>query len=453
MISNHDVTTTTATTTTNPWLNISMNNACVLALHRSQRVAGFGSNMYGELGLGDVKMQDTPKWLSVRDDIIQIAQDDFSTYFLHRNGTVSACGSKAFSLLELDSTPAQIPGLENVKKIITSINGMFFLCENGSVYACGHNRHYAQLGLDERKNYYLPTHIKVLDGIEIKDICCEINSTYFLAKNNTVYWCGTLSFAQFLGDDTAQMLPAKIDNLENVKQVAAGFGSVFFLLNTGKVLQWDYLHQQPTLIANLENISVEKIFVGTGRTWGVFFLTTEGDVYSYWNNHNGQLRFSYTANKEPTKTPSVSNVKEIVSTNDATFFNLNDGSVLSCGWNKFCSLGHGDRGKYNSLAPIANLDNVEKIYAGEFLTFFVKTNGDVFYCGSPAQLVLRNTNGSVPSSLGGVSIDTPSLFQGLSNLGKNGIYTNGSSALFTTATGSNSKADEAHSPSAERKFE
>jgi len=94
-------------------------------------------------------------------DIISISCGSQHTMFLHRNGTVSACGRNRYGQLGLGNTqdgdtPTLVPNFNDIVSISSGDGYTIFLHADGRVFTCGGN-YQGELGLGDDQNRNIPT--------------------------------------------------------------------------------------------------------------------------------------------------------------------------------------------------------------------------------------------------------------------------------------------------------
>ena len=196
------------------------------------------------------------------------------------------------------------------------------LMTNGKVYAWGYN-FYGQLGLstsgddaDEKS----PTLITALSNITVSSIAAGNEYSLALTTDGKVYAWGN-NFNGHLGlgtsgDDAGEDSPTLITALSNitVSSIDAGYSHSLALTTDGKVYAWgsngngqlglgnNEEKKSPTLITALSNITVSSIAAGG---YNSLALTTDGKVYSWGLNYYGQLGLGTIGSGTDRKSPTL----------------------------------------------------------------------------------------------------------------------------------------------------
>ncbi|MDO3411278.1 DUF5011 domain-containing protein [Saccharibacillus sp. CPCC 101409] len=361
-------------------------------------VYGFGSNTYGQLGLGDTRHRVLPTELTSSGSIKQVAGSLGYALILTESGKVYASGSNESGQLGLSDTlnrltPIEIPNLSGVKQVAAGYNFSLALTESGNVYAFGDNT-YGQLGLSDIVNRSMPTEIPNLSGV--KQVAAGMYHTLALTESGKVYAFGGNNAGQLgLGNTGYRLTPTEIPNLSGVKQIAAGGVYTLALMENGKVYAFGMnssgelgvgaigYQLTPTEIPNLSG--VKQIAAGEYHTLA---LMENGKVYAFGYNYYGQLGLSDNVNRlTPTEIPNLSEVKQIAAGAYHTLALMENGEVYAFGNNGSGQLGLGHT--YSQYRPIKipNMRSVQQVAAGLHTSFLI----------APKQAVVRfDSQGGTP---------------------------------------------------------
>jgi alpha-tubulin suppressor-like RCC1 family protein len=208
-----------------------LNHTLVMDLANSLWV--FGSNEFGQLGL-DVQTEILTPMEIEEFKVKFISTGNYHTVALDFNNNVWVFGANDSGQLGLGDnrarfTPTQIPsrafGLPNfkAKAIVAGGAHTVVLDFNDEVWTFGNNRH-GQLGLDDKNNRAIPTKIPAgAFGLpKFKDIFAGGYHTMAIDFNNAVWVCGSNADGQLgLGDKKNRSIPTKIPNFK-ANEIAAG---------------------------------------------------------------------------------------------------------------------------------------------------------------------------------------------------------------------------------------
>lgn len=158
-----------------------------------------------------------------------------------------------------------------VVDLAASVSHVIAVLSNGDVYGWGNGRK-AQLGLP-LGNVFSPRKISDL-GFEVQRAVCGREFTYFLGDPEDGQHV-------ILGTDKWDIMDGAPKDIKEWKDVGASWGSIFVLLENGKLLSWgrDDHGQLPPL--NLPELS--HIAVGSEHALAI---TAQGDVLAWgWGEH------------------------------------------------------------------------------------------------------------------------------------------------------------------------
>eukprot|EP00933_Yihiella_yeosuensis_P071110 TRINITY_DN792_c0_g1_i9.p1 TRINITY_DN792_c0_g1~~TRINITY_DN792_c0_g1_i9.p1 ORF type:complete len:460 (+),score=91.33 TRINITY_DN792_c0_g1_i9:72-1382(+) len=343
------------------------------------RVFACGSNSEGQLGQGlnSSELPFSSKPLSVKKldayTIVEVEAAEDAAYFRTSDGIVLGVGENNDGELGLPAAvdrktlPVIIPGLYEVKEVITGEDHVLFLHEEGTVSGLGENDN-MQLTRTGKGGVRTPTKLKgaydIVTGSAGEDYNILIN------KDSLVLVNGENSEGQLGLSDPSDRFPPevnlKIKAFGNAKAVAAGEDHSLVALADGKVLSF-------------------------GRN-------DEGQLC------NGKQGGNQT---EPLPVLGLPHIVQVASGDDSSYFLSRDGDVYACGENDDGELGVGSD-KDNVLHPTKVLlpGRAVKIAVGENQAHFLMADGKVFGTGQNDEGQLcngntRNTKIPVPASVGG----------------------------------------------------
>ena len=150
------------------------------------------------------------------------------------------------------------------------------------------------------------------------------------------------------GDRSGKAVPTRIEDLEDVRSVAAGWRHSLVLLQNG-------------------------------------------DVYSFGEVGDGQLGLGEKEERyvlEPEKIAGISNAKDVIAGRFHSFILLENGDLYGFGSNWAGQLGVGDQEDKLTPTRVVGLSNVQKVAAGETHTLALLENGDVYAFGGRSGGVL-----------------------------------------------------------------
>ena len=269
------------------------------------------------------------------------------TLFLDTTGCVWGMGSNNMGQLGLGdfderSTVTSVPRNSfpaPVIAIAAGVNHSLFLISSGAVFATGDNSN-GQLGIGTPNvwdNFHTPAKVQVPP---VKSIYCGSYFSHFIDREGQLWGCGDNTYGQ-LGilnaSLTHRQTPTKIPKLSGIIKICGGANHTLFLDGSGDV--WK---------------------AGSGLFDG--------------SNNTQELRLRRLSIHGPIKSIAVGHFHNL-------FLRI-DGTVLAYGNNQKGQLGFDVQTRW-SLAPevIRGLPPIARIYAGNFQSFFIDLNGQIWGCG------------------------------------------------------------------------
>jgi alpha-tubulin suppressor-like RCC1 family protein len=209
-----------------------------------------GHNGLAQLGLDDDEDRNTFTALPALPDgkvAKQVVAGGHHTMILAEDGTVFACGSNIYGQLGLGDTTDRntftavppLPDGKVAKQVVAGSHYTMILAENGTVFACGRNIS-GQLGLGNSTDRHIFIAVPALpDGKVAKQVLAGYSHTMILAEDGTVFGCGSNNNGQLgLGDTTRRnsftAVPALPDG-KVAKQVLADGYHTMVLAEDGTV--------------------------------------------------------------------------------------------------------------------------------------------------------------------------------------------------------------------------
>lgn len=275
-----------------------------IALNRGGDVFTFGSNRYGELGLG---------YASDEGIVYDISVDDA--------GYASQASSRSDHILAV---------------------------QNKKAYAWGRNDQ-GQLGTGDRAEKTSMTPVQGLDGLDIVAVAAGHQFSLALDAEGDVYAWGHNGYGQLgNGSDAAQQItPVKVD-ISGVEQISAGHYHALVKKKDGTIWGWGRNLNGALGVGDAESYSapvqiplsdIKEVVAGYNTS---FFLKNSGTVYACGDNSDGKLGDGTRDNRAtPVRIEGLSNVCQI-SSNTCTIFLKTDGTAYGTGNNNYGQLGLGE---------------------------------------------------------------------------------------------------------------
>eukprot|EP01124_Arcella_intermedia_P021516 TRINITY_DN3014_c3_g1_i1.p1 TRINITY_DN3014_c3_g1~~TRINITY_DN3014_c3_g1_i1.p1 ORF type:complete len:415 (+),score=42.74 TRINITY_DN3014_c3_g1_i1:84-1328(+) len=265
---------------------------------------GWGSNSYGELGLGNNKAIVEPTQNHSLDGFpVEIALGYRHSVFLNSEQTLYSCGKNHVGQLGHGTRteqiiPTKIDSLRgNVTRVACGEVHSLALLSNGALFAWGNNSE-GQLGLGDHKDRLVPTLISGLVR-RIVQMDCGGNFSVALTMDGMVYSWGYNPFGELgIGNTLSYNTPQKVVGISNIIQVSCGCYHALALSKGGEIYGWGYNQMGELGIDSLGNqylpvkittsLPAKVVQICCGRNHSMALLS-DGSLYSWGNNTFGQL--------------------------------------------------------------------------------------------------------------------------------------------------------------------
>ena len=265
------------------------------------------------------------------------------------------------------------------------------LMNDGTVKSWGYNES-GKLGLGDTDNRTTPTTVNNLSNV--KSLAAGNNHSLALMNDGTVKAWGANYYGQLgLGDNSNRSIPTTIPSLGNVKQIVAGEYCSLAVLDNGTVKAWGWnISGQlglgysdgnnictPTTISGLTD--VKRIF---HRNSSTFVLLNDGTVKAWGSNSKSVLGIDTNGSLllTPTVIPGLFGAKQISIGRFYTVALLDGGTVKTWGMNNTYQLGLGDSDDRNAPTTVQGLIGVNLLEAGATHSIALMNDGTVKAWGS-----------------------------------------------------------------------
>ena len=381
-----------------------------IILTEDGEVYTFGSNIYGQLGLGNINYHsgsklESPLYVSTYNvPIIRDISTDSRTFlYVTSDGIAYGNGLNSYGQIGLgDKTNRVRPmpinytlnyiyTLSNIKQVSCGHEHSAILTEDGFVYTCGKNN-YGQLGTNEFLTNNVELNFMQIVRSDVKKVSCGINTLFILTNNGDVYACGQNNYGQLgLGDTTNRNVPTLIPNFSNIIDInTSSYYHTLFLTENEEVYACGLNNKGQLGIGNTTNMNtptevtsafaIKKIFAGYLCS---FFIDDAGDVYSCGDNSYGQLGLGDTTQKNVPDKVLLNNPTTTISCGqNFNVFIDDEGRTFSCGRGGY--IGFADSTSRSTPSRIS-LNGVKEISSEATTTYFLKTNGTVYTYGTSSQ--------------------------------------------------------------------
>ena len=277
---------------------------------------------------------------------------------------------------------------------------------------------FGQLGLGNTTDYSSPKQVGALNTWASIEAGQQSNQRagYAIKTNGTLWSWGKNDYGQLgLGNTTNYSSPKQIGALTSWLKISGGsYGSVSAIKTDGTLWSWGYNGNGQLGLGNTTNYSSPKQ-VGALTSWsivsssyGTLAIKTNGTLWSWGRNSQGQLGLGNTTYySSPKQVGSLTSWASVSANHYGSFAIKTDGTLWSWGENAEGQLGLGNTTQYSSPKQVGALTSWSKVFYGEGnQTISVKTNGTLWSWGSNnvGQLGLSNTTSySSPKQVGALT--------------------------------------------------
>ena len=314
----------------------------------------WGSNSFGQLGNGTTATTPSgPAAVAGLTDVVDVHGGREHIVALTSAGKVYTWGSNVEGQLGLgDSTNRSVPTQVTlpcagsaVVAVQAGHNSTLALCGSGAVWAWGLNSD-GQLGDGTRTLRRSPVQVKgITDAVAI---AAGRDMSYAIKADGTALAWGDNAFGE-IGDGTTtdRLTPVPVSGLTNVTGIAGGRDHGLALRADGSVwaFGWNAYGQlgDGTLTNRLVPVQVatgvQEVAAGAHHSYA---LRTDGQVLSWGRNSRDELGDGTTTNRtRPVQVIGVSSAVSIASGRDHGVAVMADGSVMTWGHNLSGQLGDG----------------------------------------------------------------------------------------------------------------
>lgn len=345
----------------------------------------WGGNVFGELGDGTTTAHTSPAPVPGLDDVVDVHTGREHAVALRSDGTVVTWGSNQMGQLGAGttggsrSTAAAVPGLGEVTMVSTGHYHALALRSDGSVWTWGYN-HAGQLGDGTTTTRNRP--VRVSGTRTYRYVAAGRDMSYAVATDGTVWAWGLNSEGQ-LGDatTTSRSVPVRVGSLTDVVQVAGGRDHGLAVRTDGSVWGWGWNAYgqvgDGTLVDRTSPVQVatgaSMVAAGAHHSYA---LRTGGTVAAWGRNYRNELGDGTTTQRtRPVTVLGVSDAISIGSGRDHGLAAIADGSVRAWGHNSSGQLGDGTTTSRSSAITAPGVGGVTRVTGGAELSVALSVAG------------------------------------------------------------------------------
>lgn len=326
-----------------------------LALKSDGTVWSWGRNNFGQLGDGKRSKKNSPVQVKNLRDVIAIASGTWHSMALKSNGTVWTWGRNNYGQIgdgtfKNRKTPVQVKDLTDVIAIAGGYLHSLALKSDGTVWAWGCNWS-GQLGNESIVGESeVPIQVNSLSNISA--IACGGDHSLAIRSSDGTIWAWGNNYYGQLGNglDTNSTAPVLVNGLSNMSKIQGGYIHSLALISDGTVWAWgnnrygqlgdgSTIEQKrtPVQVMNVAN----TIRIAT-RGWHSLALSSDGKVFAWGNNSNGQLGDGTRSEQNiPVEVKELDDITDISSGWQHSLATKSNGTIWAWGDNRFGQLGDG----------------------------------------------------------------------------------------------------------------
>lgn len=265
-----------------------------LALRSDGTVWAWGDNGYGQLGIGNKTLQNTPQQVLGLDSVIDISAGSAHSLALRADGTVWSWGANSQGQLGLPLTitdttlPVKIDTILSATNVESGAAFSIVVDADSTVWAFGYN-FYGQLGVNQTfTRTEVPTKVHQLDSVI--NIICGREHVLAIRRDGTSWGWGEAGYDQIGVSTVDRNKPFKTNAIAQFVSVNAGnwnsfgtdiYGNVYaFGKNTYGALGNGFTNSGSVVYANYNSLMC-KITVKPINPFARLMSTQEGNPDTY----------------------------------------------------------------------------------------------------------------------------------------------------------------------------
>ena len=297
---------------------------------------------------------------------------EYHTITLSNEGTLYSFGRNHLGQFgHCNVLPTPIPNLPKIKQISCGDNFTVCVDYEGFIWSFGENN-WGQLGTGNKTNCNVPQ--KLPDIPPVLSVSCGVYHTLVITNDGNLWSWGRNAFGQIcLGDKEDRSIPQKT-SFATISKISTGWSHSLFQNDKGEIFSCGFNEQGqcglghfnhpqiiPSLIPNVPS-NIVHFVCGSQQS---LFLDSEGNVFSFGHNYNGQLGLGHNKDRNAlTKIPNIPPIKIISCMYSSCYLIDLEGNLWSFGANINGQLGHGDKISRNTPKIINTLVDVQQISYG-----------------------------------------------------------------------------------------
>jgi alpha-tubulin suppressor-like RCC1 family protein len=377
-----------------------------LFLQPDGKVLAGGGGGFGSLGDGTTNYRDAPEPVANLSGVIQVATGSWHGLALDAGGKVWSWGLDTSGQLGAGralgrSIPGEVVGLSNIVQLDAGAAHNHAVDQDGNVWAWGDNG-YGQFGSGSYLSSSEPVLLATISNV--KSVAAGAWYSLALQRDGTLWQWGSMVDNQF----DAPALPNRL--LDGVIAIAAGPVHGVALKGDGTVWAWGrndgYQLGDGTTVGQprprqVSGLSGVKLIAAS--RYSNYAVKADGTVVAWGSNARGQLGdVSLAEHVGPIVVPGLTDVAAISAGNSHVLLQKTDGSVWGWSWDYEASgeLGNLGADAGSIAAPLVGLGDIQAIAAGNAVSAFIRSDGQVLMGGKNLIGQLGDGTFAVRSKLG-----------------------------------------------------
>ena len=369
---------------------ISTSSSHTLAINSKGELFACGDNLYGGLGIGEATeiAHSTPLKVGTATNWTAVSAGYYFSLALNSKGELYAWGLNSSGQLGFSTgsiavpTPTRVGTGTNWVAISAGTNHALALTSQGQLFAWGDNR-YGQVGDGSTTNNYTPKQVSTVSNWTT--ISAGGCSSYAINSAGFLFAWGDNRFGQ-LGDGstTNSMTPKRIGSTAiNWVDVSGGMNHVLALTSQGEIYAWgDNFNGQLGDGTSIDSFTPVRstaasdwVTIAAGAYYS-FAINSKGELFAWGSNYYGQLGDTVLAYSSPPKrvtTPVADNWAAVSAGGSVSLMLKSSGELFACGSNGFGHTGNGATTGNAHFTPVLQLGAPNSVLAQQRITFITDT--------------------------------------------------------------------------------
>ena len=213
------------------------------ALLSNGSVASWGNNSYGQLGDGTTTNRSSPVLVSGLQNVQSLATSNALSHFcaVLLNGSVACWGSNSYGQLGIGNTtdmysPVFVQGVSTAAAVSTGAYSSCAVLSNGSVLCWGANSN-GQLGIGNTTNMYSPVFVQGVSTAAAISIG-RMHSCAVLSNGSVLCWGQNAYGTLGIGNTTKMYSPVLVQGLTNITTLSSSVFTQFAAKMDGTTYGW-----------------------------------------------------------------------------------------------------------------------------------------------------------------------------------------------------------------------